>query len=303
MKFHKTFVFLLAFFLVLGTRVSLFAQEEMTMEEWQKQWDEYTAKKEQVTKDIDGINKEIDGLKKTSADKDAAIAKAEEELYASVGTTKAGVADWRAKFEAFEKDVKGGKISLEDCEKRKAELDKSKVKCLPEFWERWNKIKCPEPVKPSGYTVVKGDCLWKISGKKEIYGNPKVWPALWEANKAGVVSAPPKVSKTIKNPNLIYPGQVLKVPSLTEAQKNEYIKQANKYHYKKLRKKVKTEGTEKKPVDEKKKVEKSQDDINPFSAIADIFRASKPEKKKEITELKSKYPNLKFGFLSERLPQ
>jgi len=50
--------------------------------------------------------------------------------------------------------------------------------------------------------------LYKIAAKKEIYNNPKMWPVLWEANEKGVVSAPPKVSKTIKNPNLIYPGQV-----------------------------------------------------------------------------------------------
>jgi len=79
----------------------------------------------------------------------------------------------------------------------------------------------PEVKKESGYTVVKGDCLYKIAGKKEIYNNVKMWPVLWEANEKGVVSAPPKVSKTIKNPNLIYPGQVLKVPALTDELKKK----------------------------------------------------------------------------------
>jgi len=58
--------------------------------------------------------------------------------------------------------------------------------------------------------------LVQDSAKKEIYNNPKMWPVLWEANEKGVVSAPPKVSKTIKNPNLIYPGQVLKSPGFNK---------------------------------------------------------------------------------------
>ena len=80
--------------------------------------------------------------------------------------------------------------------------------------------KAPEVI-ANTYTVVKGDCLWKISGKEEIYGNPRLWPALWDANKDGVVSAPTAVPKTIKNPNLIYPGQVLRVPQLSEEEKEK----------------------------------------------------------------------------------
>lgn len=58
----------------------------------------------------------------------------------------------------------------------------------------------PEPPpKPKTYTVRKGDCLWRIAGK--IYGNPFKWPRIYEANK-----------DKIKNPNRIYPGQVLKIP-------------------------------------------------------------------------------------------
>lgn len=51
------------------------------------------------------------------------------------------------------------------------------------------------------YTVIKGDCLWKISGKKEIYNDPFMWPIIYEANR-----------EQIKNPDLIYPGQKLTIP-------------------------------------------------------------------------------------------
>jgi nucleoid-associated protein YgaU len=49
------------------------------------------------------------------------------------------------------------------------------------------------------YTVVGGDSLSKIS--KKIYGDAGRWKEIFEANK-----------DTIKNPDLIHPGQVLKIP-------------------------------------------------------------------------------------------
>ena len=49
------------------------------------------------------------------------------------------------------------------------------------------------------YTVVAGDSLSKIA--KKIYGNAGRWKEIFEANK-----------DTIKNPDLIHPGQVLKIP-------------------------------------------------------------------------------------------
>jgi nucleoid-associated protein YgaU len=54
---------------------------------------------------------------------------------------------------------------------------------------------------PAGktYTVVKGDSLSKIA--KQMYGNANQWKKIYEANK-----------DTIKNPDLIYPGQVIKIP-------------------------------------------------------------------------------------------
>ncbi|MBK9332760.1 MAG: LysM peptidoglycan-binding domain-containing protein [Ignavibacteria bacterium] len=96
---------------------------------------------------------------------------------------------------------------------------------------------CKGKMETGTYTVVKGDCLYKIAGMKNIYGNSRLWPAIWDANKSGVVSAPPRVAKTIPNPNLIYPGQVLKIPTLTDAQKNDAMSRTNSY---KTKRKMKT---------------------------------------------------------------
>ncbi|MEG2050886.1 MAG: LysM peptidoglycan-binding domain-containing protein [Oscillospiraceae bacterium] len=49
------------------------------------------------------------------------------------------------------------------------------------------------------YKVVKGDCLWNIA--KMFYGNGNQYNKIFNANR-----------DKIKNPNLIYPGQVLTIP-------------------------------------------------------------------------------------------
>lgn len=50
------------------------------------------------------------------------------------------------------------------------------------------------------YTVMRGDNLWNISGKSEIYGNPYQWPLIYKANRS-----------KIKDADLIYPGQQLDI--------------------------------------------------------------------------------------------
>ena len=64
----------------------------------------------------------------------------------------------------------------------------------------------PEPIAPPEpekqfYTVKKGDYLSKIA--KQVYGDARKYPVIFEANKP-----------MLKDPDLIYPGQVLVIPPL-----------------------------------------------------------------------------------------
>ncbi len=69
---------------------------------------------------------------------------------------------------------------------------------------------------PREWTVVKGECLWKIAGYEKIYGDPFQWPLIYKANKA-----------QIKDPDLIYPGQVFKIPrNVPEEEVQQAIKEA-----------------------------------------------------------------------------
>ncbi len=55
------------------------------------------------------------------------------------------------------------------------------------------------PAAPSTYTVKRGDTLWTIS--KEFLSDPFFWPKVWNVNPA------------VTNPDLIYPGKVLTLPT------------------------------------------------------------------------------------------
>ena len=46
------------------------------------------------------------------------------------------------------------------------------------------------------YVVQRGDNLWDISGKDQVYGNPYQWPLIYKANR-----------DKIRDADLIYPGQ------------------------------------------------------------------------------------------------
>lgn len=54
------------------------------------------------------------------------------------------------------------------------------------------------PPQGDGHTVKKGDTLWDLSG--EYLENPFNWPDLWKANPQ------------VKDPDLIYPGEILVIP-------------------------------------------------------------------------------------------
>ena len=61
-------------------------------------------------------------------------------------------------------------------------------------------VENPEP-EAQFHTVVSGDTLGKIA--KTYYGNAMKYPVIFEANKP-----------MLKDPDLIYPGQVLRIPAL-----------------------------------------------------------------------------------------
>jgi tetratricopeptide (TPR) repeat protein len=67
------------------------------------------------------------------------------------------------------------------------------------------------PAYPSQYLVrtweLVRDCLWNIAGKQQIYGDPYKWPILYAANREKLENP--------ANPDLIHPGMILDIPSIS----------------------------------------------------------------------------------------
>jgi nucleoid-associated protein YgaU len=273
MKFHKLLVFMMAFSLAVFVKSAIaqdddddgsdVTENEMTEDQWQAQMDEYTAKKAELTSQLASLTTEVEGLKSSLENRKQTNTNSQSTLYTMVGSFTL-YQEYQGKFADCEKKVAACKgpddaAALEtgcwDYVEKTG--NNGKMHCLPEFFDRYNKMKksiaeCKLKGEVTGnYTVVKGDCLSKIAGMSKIYNNSRLWPAIWDANKNGVVSAPDRVAKTIPNPNLIYPGQVLKIPTLTDAQKTAAMDKSNSYKSKRKKRMTKTDSTDMKKEEKK----------------------------------------------------
>lgn len=74
----------------------------------------------------------------------------------------------------------------------------------PDFSDVQDGASSTAPIVEQTYTVVSGDSLSKIS--KHFYGDANQWRRIFEAN-----------TDIIKDPDDIYPGQTLKIPSAPSA--------------------------------------------------------------------------------------
>ncbi|MEW6507018.1 MAG: LysM peptidoglycan-binding domain-containing protein [Bacteroidota bacterium] len=223
----KVYKYLCALTLVLLLSVSAYAQqnrtEDMTKDEWQKEINRLTENKVALTSELNTLKTEIAGLKATR-DKLQSYEDCIKDLYAMLGATKADVDNFRSQLTALERKIDNREAPKAD---RQAELDamkKNKISALPEFFDKvHNQLQrkldaWQEAPKEINYTVVRGDHLWGIAKKKEHYDNPFAWPMIYRANR-----------DQIKNPDLIYPKQIFKIPNLTEEEKSKYDKIRRNY--------------------------------------------------------------------------
>jgi uncharacterized coiled-coil protein SlyX len=209
--------------LVFLLSLSTFAQEEMTVEEWEAEMTRLTGKKQALMSEIEALNADMDNLNATLSglqDPEECI----DELYALVGATRSDVENFRKAVNELD-----GKIKRKESPKadRQADLDAlkmNKISALPEFFDKvHNKmqraldewIDAPPVI---SYKVVRGDHLWGIARKKEHYGNGFAWPVIYKANR-----------DKIKNPDLIYPDQVFQLPPLTQEEKDKYERLRRNY--------------------------------------------------------------------------
>ena len=209
--------------------------EEMTQEqynallaEWQQRLDaakkgiaEEEAKIEQLKKEYDALQAEIDQTWQE-------IFQIAESNNAAYNAYKGNLEQLRDEVRAFlnlsPEEIYSKSNELNELEARLEELKKDPFSSMAEQQKLIAEIEslieqAKEKAKtavPPTYTVMKGDYLWKIAGKEDIYGNPMAWWRIYTSNL-----------DQIKNPDLIYPNQVLAIPRVVGP--NEHLVQKGEF--------------------------------------------------------------------------
>jgi nucleoid-associated protein YgaU len=220
----KAIVAIFAVLLCVGV---VSAQEEMTKEQWQQQMNEYAGKVSDLKQAVKTLDDQIASLQSESTRLDADIDKCMDELYAMVGSDKEKAAAYRAEIEAAENkanelmrlsdaDLMARSSEVNDLAAKVKGLWENKLSLIPEFWDRLTaldeKVKSLQnTISGTGKVYTVGtwqhdrDCLWNISKKPAIYNNAWMWPKIWQGNR-----------DQISNPDIIHPGQKLKIPAAGE---------------------------------------------------------------------------------------
>lgn len=213
----------IVFTLLFAFSLTSFAQQEMTEEEWQNEMNRLKTKKESLAKEVSVLQTDVNELK-TNLSALQSYEDCIKDLYQMVGASKADVDNFRNAVNELEGKIRRKEGPKADRQKDLDALKKNPISALPEFnnkvhvvmqkmLDEW--VDAPQDI---SYTVVKGDHLWGIARKKEHYGNGFAWPKIYNANR-----------DQIKNPDLIYPKQVFKVPPLTPEEKEKYDRLRKNY--------------------------------------------------------------------------
>ncbi len=207
------------FSLVLFVSANIFAQDkDMTKDEWQNEMNRLTQQKTELTKELNALQNDVNNLKSTQAGLQS-YDDCMKELHEMIGANEADVAKFRKRIADVSAKIGNDNYKKEDVYAEWESLASNQISALPEFFDKvHNQMKraldaWDQKPKEILYTVVKGDHLWGIARKKEHYGNGFAWPVIYRANR-----------DQIKNPDLIYPKQIFKIPNLTEEERARYEK-------------------------------------------------------------------------------
>lgn len=226
----KIFLALVIGLLSLSLVAPAVAQEKkMTMQEYNTELAAAQKREADAKAESAKLDAEIAQLRQDLASTEQQTTQTWDEIYAMLGTDRAGVEAYRNQLNQLEADIDGLlALSPEELFKRRAELDqlqarldemkKSNIYKLTEMQDRIATLegkmtqlrsRMPKAVYDQ-YTVVKGDYLWRISKKPDIYGDPYQWMRIYSYNR-----------EMIKNPDLIYPNWNLKIQR--EVGPDEYL--------------------------------------------------------------------------------
>lgn len=216
---------MIAFALLFGGNVIIaVAQEEMTEEQALEKIQQLEARSNELKRQSTTLDAQLQDKNTVLKQKQADYEKCVDDLYALVGATRQDYDAYESRLKKLENlisdllrlspmELLARKGQVDEAENEYKSLAGNKISLLPAFYDRVNKIgenikALRDTLSRAEKTYVVGtwakdrDCLWNIAKKPDIYGDAFRWPKIWQKNR-----------DQIKNPDLIYQGQVLKVPA------------------------------------------------------------------------------------------
>lgn len=206
--------------LVLVNENTSAQEQQMTCEEYMALGQEIVNREAAASTEIEALNAQLESLKMQIAQLDRANAELNAQIFAAVGHSESEIMAFGRELDAIIAQLEGlmalapevlimqrGEVTAIDS--RVAELKQNDMAALPEMLDKLStidqllaelKARIAQPV-VIDYKVVRGDNLWNISKKEQVYADPYMWPRIYRKNK-----------DQIKDPDLIYPKQVLAVP-------------------------------------------------------------------------------------------
>ncbi|HES59690.1 MAG TPA: LysM peptidoglycan-binding domain-containing protein, partial [Caldithrix sp.] len=205
------------------TVTNLFAQydyETMEQEQYNALLTEWQGRVDAASQGLTTETAAIDSLNAQLASLQSGVDAEWNEIYELAGTDKAGYDAYVGELQQLQNDARAlVNLSPEDIYTRMNEVDDLQAKvdeakkspfaavsdnealiASIESLIAQAKEKGAAAVPPS-YTVVRGDYLWKIAAKEDIYGDAYAWMRIYTSNR-----------DMISDPNLIYPNQVFSIP-------------------------------------------------------------------------------------------
>jgi hypothetical protein len=182
---------------------------------------EWETKVKELQEKLNGLNGSVQKLNASLENEKSALKKCNDDIAALLGASDRDVENFGQRLGVLEGKVRAMKGLGDDAlADRQAdvraledELNKmrgEKIAVHPKYYNRI--IELAREIKSLyrekkvkdylvGTWAENRDCLWNIAGKAEIYNDPFQWPKIWQGN-----------TDQIRNPDLIRPGQRLKLP-------------------------------------------------------------------------------------------
>jgi nucleoid-associated protein YgaU len=230
--------------LLVAMTLSVWAQQ-MTKDQWQEEIKANTTRKADLQNALIKLDSDIKDLQAQSDKLDADLKTCQQDLYSLLGNvtpdefnkfldeltqTEKRVSELQA---MSDDELLKNKDEVMRIDSRLKEMAQSKIALIPNVAERIKNlqdkvaglIKSLSISKEKTYTVGtwarNHDCLWNIAKKKDIYDKAWLWPKIWQGNR-----------DKIKDPDVIRPKWVLRIPEGNELSKQEKSA-ANSYYRKK----------------------------------------------------------------------